>query len=168
MKKMGEITHFLPWQMSSRGSLMRRAISILQWERWRLAPIVWSMKSTIHPQKRTFFIKVWLCCPSSYFGEDDGAVFSLISSLDPVFFTGPQTESCKSIKSSERSTGFGCDNDLQKTTNGERTCLTRTHIHECTCTHTSVPSTPLYSKASWAISTLISSLTPPHTVPAAD
>lgn len=110
----------------------------------RLLCEVWGAPSTL--QKGTSFIKVWLHCPFFYFGEDDGVVFSLIFLLDPVFFTGPQTESCKSIKSSERSTGFECDNDLQKTTNGERMWHTHTCMQACTRTDTSVPSTPLYSK----------------------
>lgn len=75
-----------------------------------------------HPPSKKGHLLLRCDCtvPFFYFGEDDGVVFSLIFLLDPVFFTGPQTESCKSIKSSERSTGFECDNDLQKTTNGER------------------------------------------------
>lgn len=132
------ITQFLPWQMSSRGSLMRRVISILQWERWRLAPIVWSMRSVIHPLKKgLFYIKVWLCCPSSYFGEDDGAVFSLHRPLS--FFTVPQTKSCKSIKSSERSTALGVIMTCRRQPIGRGRAL-----H--TWTHTDIPSTPFYSK----------------------
>ena len=95
------------------------------------------------PPKRKdlfFFTKVWLCRPSSYL-ERMMLQSPLMSPLDPVFFTGPQTESCKSIKSSERSTGFGCDNDLQKTTNGERTRLTHSHKHTQTYhPHLSSPS----------------------------
>lgn len=57
--------------------------------------------------------------------------FSPVSLSDPVSFTAPQTDSCKSIKSSERSSGFGCDNDLQKTTNGEEI--------DPRCTHEDAP-----------------------------
>lgn len=146
--------------MSSRGSLMGKAISILQWKDGdlRLLCEVWGVLST-PSKKRTSFIKVWLCCPSSYFGWDDDAVLSLIFLLDPASFTGPQTKSCKSIKSSERSTGFGCDNDLQKTTNGERMCLKNTHAHVYTWTQTSVLFHTSLLQASWAISTLILFLT---------
>lgn len=124
-----------------------RAISILQWERWRLAPIVWSMRGAFPPppkRKGTFFLLRCDCSVPLLILKDDGAVFSPVSPLDFVVFTVPQTDSCKSIKSSERSTGFGCDNDLQKTTNGERMSLTSTRA--CTWTHTGTPSTPLYSK----------------------
>lgn len=116
------------------------------------------VKSAIHPKKKE----------GHFLLRCDCAVLLLIlestARLDPVFFTGPQTESCKSIKSSERSTGFGCDNDLQKTTNGEWTCLTLTHTHACTWTHTDVPSTPLYYK----LAEQSPHSSPPHTVPAAD
>lgn len=47
---------------------------------------------------------------------------SPVSLSDLVSFTAPQRDSCKSIKSSEESSGFGCDNDLQKRTNGEKMC----------------------------------------------
>lgn len=99
------------------------------------------VKSAIHPKKKE----------GHFLLRCDWAILLLILEstlrLDPVFFTGPQTESCKSIKSSERSTGFGCDNDLQKTTNGERMCLTHTHTHTHWCTiYTSL------LQASWAIS----------------
>lgn len=153
MKKTGEITHFLCWQMSSRGSLMRRPISILQ---WRLVPIVWSMRSAIHPLKKGHFLLRCDCAIPLLILERMMVRPSLLSlHWTPVFFTVPQTESCKSIESSERSTGFGCDNDLRKTTNGERVCLTHTHTHTHWCTiHTSL------LQASWAISTLISALTP--------
>lgn len=64
---------------------------------------------------------------------------SPVSPSDPVSFTAPQTDSCKSIKSSERSSGFGCDNDLQKTTNGEEihARCTREHAPMCHIFHTS-------------------------------
>lgn len=128
--------------------------------RWRLAPIVWSMRCAIYPsKKRTSFIKVWLCCPSPYFGWDDGEVLSLIFLLDSVSFTGPQTESCKSIKPSERSTGFGCDNDLRRTTHGKKVCLKSTHAHTYTWTQTSVLFHTFLLQASGTISTLILFLT---------
>lgn len=58
---------------------------------------------------------------------------SPVSLSDPVFFTAPQTDSCKSIKSSEKSSGFGCDNDLQKTTNGEDIDPRCTHERASMC-----------------------------------
>lgn len=95
---------------------------------------------------------------------------SSVSLSDPVSFTAPQTNSCKSIKSSERSSGFGCDNDLQKTTSGEEMDPRCTHEHApmCHIFHTS----ELYGNL--AISPLRSDLTHikthKHTspVPAAD
>lgn len=132
---MGEITHFLPWQMSSRGIFDEKGYfnsTMGEMETCTYCVKYEERHSPPPTQKGDFFfffIKVRLWRPSSYFVEDDDAVFSVISPLDPVFFTGPQTESCKSIKSSERSTGFGCDNDLRKTTNGEGTCLTHTYTH---------------------------------------
>lgn len=55
------------------------------------------------------------------------------SPSDPVSFTAPQTDSCKSIKSSEKSSGFGCDNDLQKTTSGEEIDPRCTHERALRC-----------------------------------
>ena len=104
---------------------------------------VWEVPSTPPPKKGHFFIRCDCSVPLLIL-KDDGAVFSPVSPLDSVVFTVPQTDSCKSIKSSERSTGFGCDNDLQKTTNGERMSLTSTRA--CTWAHTGAPSTPLHSK----------------------
>lgn len=107
-----------------------------------------------NPQKRDIYLFLLLRC-------DCGVPLLILKRMmmvqsppDPVLFTGPQTESCKSIKSSERSTGFGCDNDLQKTTNGERMCPT----------HTWTPSTPPL-RASWVISALMSDLTHTNTHP---
>lgn len=95
---------------------------------------------------------------------------SPVSVSDPVSFTAPQADSCKSIKSSERSSGFGCDNDLQKTTNGEEIDPRCTHgcAPMCHIFHTS----ELYGNL--AISPLRSDLTHRKThrhtppVPAAD
>jgi len=88
------------------------------------------------------------------------AAFPLVSPLDPLSLSPVSRRTHVNPSSHLREAqAFGCDNDLQETTNGERTCRTHTHTH----THTDdAPSTPLLR---WAISTLISS---PHTAPAAD
>ena len=150
MKKMGEITHFLPWQMSLRGSLMRKGYFNSTMGEMETCAYCVKYEGCLPPprpkkkKKRDIFLLRCDCSVPLLILKDDGAVFSAVSPLDSVVFTVPQTDSCKSIKSSERSTGFGCDNDLQKTTNGERMCPTSTRA--CTWTHTGAPSTPLYSK----------------------
>lgn len=72
------------------------------------------------PLKKTFLLLRCDCGVPLLILERMMVQCSPVSLSDLVSFTAPQTVSCKSIKSSERSTGFGCDNDLQKTTNGEK------------------------------------------------
>lgn len=172
MKKRSKITHFLD---------SRWALGSLWWEGLfhayngrdgRLGPIVWSMRMrSAIPFKKDFFLLFRCDCGVPLLILERVMVqCSPVSPSDPVSFTAPQTDSCKSIKSSERSLGFGCDNDLQKTTNGEEIDPRCTHEHAPMCHIFHTPE--LYGNL--AISPLRSDLThikthmhtPP--VPAAD
>lgn len=110
------------------------------------------------PLKGTFLLLRCDCAVPLLILERMMVQSSFDSLPDLVFFTVPQADSCKSIMSSEGSTGFRCDNDLQKTTSGERMCLTHTSTHQYTI-HTSV------LHASSAISTVLSELTHINTHP---
>lgn len=98
---------------------------------------VWGWGSPSSPLKKTFLLLRCDCGVPLLILERMMVQCSPVSLSDLVSFTAPQTVSCKSIKSSERSAAFGCDNDLQKTTNGEKMSRCATY------------STPLSSMVTW-------------------